>query len=103
MPLYNPHQPSTLPIRSHPTGIGITPSRTCAVGPSQLALCLIVSCLSEQVSRYVTIKFIVELRTPAMPLGLGAFVAVKLRSLCWQHRFEPGWYSREAEGPEQQR
>ena len=44
---------------------------------------------------------IVELRTPAMPFGLGAFVAVKLRSLCWQHRFEQGWYCREAEGPEQ--
>ena len=37
------------------------------------------------------------------PSGLGAIVAVKLRSLCWQHWFEPGWYSREAEGPEQQR
>ena len=48
-------------------------------------------------------KYIVELRTPAMPFGLGAFVAAKRRSLCWQHRFEPGWYSREAEGPEQQR
>ena len=34
---------------------------------------------------------IVELRTPAMPLGLGAFVAVKLRSLRWQRRFEQGW------------
>ena len=31
---------------------------------------------------------IVELRTPAMPFGLEAFVAVKLRSLCWQHRFD---------------
>ena len=30
---------------------------------------------------------IVELRTPAMPFGLGAFEAVKLRSLSWQHRF----------------
>ena len=29
-------------------------------------------------------------------------VAVKLRSLCWQNRFEQG-YCREAEGPEQQR
>ena len=37
-----------------------------------------------------------------MPFGLGAFVAVKLRSLCWQNRFEQG-YCREAEGPEQQR
>ena len=45
---------------------------------------------------------IVELRTLAMPFGLGAFVAAKRRSLCWQHRFEPGWY-REAESPEQQR
>ena len=30
------------------------------------------------------IHIIVELRTPAMPFGLEAFVAVKLRSLCWQ-------------------
>ena len=35
--------------------------------------------------------------------GLGAFVAVKLRSLRWQPRFEQGWHCREAEGPEQQR
>ena len=40
---------------------------------------------------------IVELRTPAMPFGLGAFVAVKLRSLRWQSRFEQGWSCREAE------
>ena len=46
---------------------------------------------------------IVQLRTPAMPVGLGAFVAAKLKTLCWQHKFEPGWYSREAEGPEQRR
>ena len=46
---------------------------------------------------------IVQLRTPAMPFGLGAFVAAKLKTLCWQHKFEPGWYSREAEGPEQRR
>ena len=46
----------------------------------------------------------VELRTPAMPFGSEAFVAVKLRSLCWQQRFEQGWYCRESEGhPEQQR
>ena len=44
---------------------------------------------------------IVELRTPAMPFGLGAFVGIKLRSLCWQLRFEQGWYCREAEGTEQ--
>ena len=30
------------------------------------------------------IDLIVALRTPAMPFGLEAFVAVKLRSLCWQ-------------------
>ena len=30
------------------------------------------------------IHIVVELRTPAMPFGLEAFVAVKLRSLCWQ-------------------
>ena len=30
------------------------------------------------------IHIIVELRTPAMPFGLEAFVAVKLRSLYWQ-------------------
>ena len=30
-------------------------------------------------------------------------MAAKRRSLCWQRRFEPGWYSREAAGPEQQR
>ena len=36
-----------------------------------------------------------------MPFGLGAFVGVKLRSLCWQLRFEQGWYCREAEGTEQ--
>ena len=35
-----------------------------------------------------------------MPFGLGAFMAVKLRSLCWQNGFEQG---REAEGSEQQR
>ena len=38
-----------------------------------------------------SVKFIVELRTPAMPFGLGALVAVKLRSLRWQRRFEQGW------------
>ena len=52
---------------------------------------------------YILYMYIVELRTAAMPFGLEAFVAAKRRSLCWQHRFEPGWYSREAEGPEQQR
>ena len=46
---------------------------------------------------------IVELRTPAMPFGLGAFVAVKLATLRWQRRFDQGWECREAEGPEQQR
>ena len=47
---------------------------------------------------------VVELCAPAMPFGLEAFVAVKLRSLRWQHRFEQGWYFREAEGySEQQR
>ena len=40
---------------------------------------------------------IVELRTLAMPFGLGAFVAVKLRSLRWQRRFEQGWWCREVE------
>jgi len=49
------------------------------------------------------IDLIVALRTPAMPFGLEAFVAVKLRSLCWQHRLAQGWYGRKAEGPEQQR
>ena len=33
---------------------------------------------------------IVELRAPAMPFRLEAFVVVKLRILCWQHRFEKG-------------
>ena len=62
---------------------------------------LSVKCLAK--IEGLCINIFVELRTPAMPFGLGAFVAAKLRSLCWQHRFEPGWYSREAEGPEQQR
>ena len=55
------------------------------------------------ISSFPNKDYLVELRTPAMPFGLEAFVAVKLRSLCWQHRFEQGWYCREAEGPEQQR
>ena len=33
---------------------------------------------------YIYIHIIVELRTPEMPFGLEAFVAVKLRCLCWQ-------------------
>ena len=44
-------QPSSTLHTAHPipsTGTGITPSRTCAVGPSQLAQCLIVSCFVPQ-------------------------------------------------------
>ena len=50
--------------------------------------------VSEQdaVTYIYIVHTIVELRTPAMLSGLEMFMAVKLRSLCWRHRFEQCWY-----------